>query len=165
LNISGLIKKLHKNIRGSMTVKSLNISVIHGPNLNLLGTREPEIYGRLSLEEINSLIKDFAGINNISVNIFQSNSEGDIINFIQKNSTADGIVINPAAFTHTSVALNDAIKAVNIPAVEVHISNIHSREEFRRKSLIAPVCLGQISGFSHYSYILGLLALINHLKR
>jgi 3-dehydroquinate dehydratase II len=147
-----------------MKRQNLKFLIIHGPNLNLLGTREPEIYGKLTIEEINTLIKDFAGKNDVEVNIFQSNGEGEIIDFIQKNKESDGIVINPAAFTHTSVALNDTIKAVNLPAVEVHISNIHAREEFRRKSIIAPVCIGQIAGFSHYSYILGILALINHLK-
>jgi 3-dehydroquinate dehydratase II len=147
-----------------MKKQNLKLMVIHGPNLNLLGTREPEIYGKMTLEEINAIIKDFADKKNFEINIFQSNSEGEIIDFIQKNKDHDGIVINPAAFTHTSVALNDTIKAVKLPAVEVHISNIHSREVFRRRSLIAPVCVGQIAGFSHYSYILGLLALLNHLK-
>ncbi|MFH0976757.1 MAG: type II 3-dehydroquinate dehydratase [Spirochaetota bacterium] len=138
------------------------IVIIHGPNLNLLGTREPEIYGNLSFDEINKIIKDFSGKNNIEVNIYQSNSEGEIVDIIQKNRNYDGLVINPAAYTHTSIAISDAIKAVNIPAVEVHLSNIHSREEFRKKSFIAPVCIGQISGFGHYSYILGISALINH---
>jgi 3-dehydroquinate dehydratase II len=138
------------------------ILIIHGPNLNLLGTREPEVYGNLTFEEINKIIKKFAVKNNIEVGIYQSNSEGDIVDIIQKNKKYDGLVINPAAYTHTSIAISDAIKAVNIPAVEVHLSNIHSREEFRRKSFIAPVCIGQISGFGHYSYILGLSALINY---
>lgn len=140
------------------------ILIIHGPNLNLLGTREPEIYGSTSFEDINKIIKDYAKKNKIEVEIFQSNCEGDIVNYIQKKKDYTGLVINPAAYTHTSIAIADAIKAVNIPAVEVHLSNIHSREDFRKTSYIAPFCIGQISGFGHYSYILGLNALINHLK-
>jgi 3-dehydroquinate dehydratase II len=143
---------------------TIKILVIHGPNLNLLGTREPEIYGSTSYEDINKIIEEYAEKNKIEVEIFQSNSEGDIVNYIQKKKDYNGLVINPAAYTHTSIAISDAIKAVNIPAVEVHLSNIHSREDFRRMSYIAPVCIGQISGFGHYSYILGLNALINHLK-
>lgn len=145
-------------------MKSLKILIIHGPNLNMLGLREPEIYGSITLEEINNNIRDFAKKNNIEVKIYQSNIEGEIVDFIQKNMDYNGIVINPAAYTHTSVAISDAIKAVNIPAVEVHISNIHSREDFRRSSFIAPVCIGQILGFGQYSYILGLSAIQNHLS-
>jgi 3-dehydroquinate dehydratase-2 len=140
------------------------ILVIHGPNINLLGKREPDIYGITSYEDINKMIKEFAEKNNVKVEIYQSNSEGEIINHIQQNSDFNGLVINPAAYTHTSIAISDAIKAVNIPAVEVHLSNIYSREDFRRTSFIAPVCIGQISGFGHYSYILGLSALINYLR-
>ncbi len=140
------------------------ILVIHGPNLNLLGTREPEMYGNLSLDDINSEIIDFGKKNNVEINIFQSNIEGEIVDFIQKNRDWDALVMNPAAYTHTSVAIRDAIKAVDIPAVEVHLSNIHSREEFRKTSLIAPVCIGQISGFGYYSYILGLNAVCNYLS-
>lgn len=140
------------------------ILVIHGPNLNLLGTREPDIYGKLNIDQINEKIKEFASKNNITVKIFQSNSEGEIIDFIQMNK-ADGLVINPAAYTHSSIAIADAIKAAGIKAVEVHLSNIHAREEFRKKSFIAPVCLGQISGFGYYSYILGLYAIINYLNK
>lgn len=145
-------------------MKSLKILIIHGPNLNMLGLRQPEIYGHVTLEEINNNIRDFAKKNKIEVKIYQSNIEGEIVDFIQKNMDYNGIVINPAAYTHTSVAISDAIKAVNIPAVEVHISNIHSREDFRRTSFIAPVCIGQISGFGQYSYILGLSAIQNHLS-
>jgi 3-dehydroquinate dehydratase II len=140
------------------------ILVMHGPNINLLGTREPEIYGSTSFDDINKIIKEFSEQNNIKVEIYQSNSEGEIVNFIQKNRDYNGLVINPAAYTHTSIAISDAIKAVNIPAVEVHLSNIYSREDFRKTSYIAPVCIGQISGFGHYSYILGLNALINYLN-
>ncbi|MBP7585554.1 MAG: type II 3-dehydroquinate dehydratase [Spirochaetes bacterium] len=140
---------------------TFTILVIHGPNLNLLGKREPEIYGHQSLEIINRMILDHAGLHNLDVRIFQSNAEGAIIDFIQQNMDAAGIVINPGAYTHTSVALRDAIASVNLPAVEVHLSNIHAREEFRRESLIAPVCVGQISGFGAHSYLLGLDAIKN----
>ncbi len=138
---------------------AFTILVVHGPNLNLLGTREPDIYGHMTLENINRIIMDYAGKHSLDVRIFQSNSEGAIIDFIQQNNDAAGIVINPGAYTHTSVALRDAISSVNLPAVEVHISNIHAREDFRKESLIAPVCLGQISGFGAFSYVLGLEAL------
>ena len=141
------------------------ILVVHGPNLNLLGTREPETYGNLTLDEINDKVESFAKESKIKLKTFQSNIEGEIVDFIQKNSDWDGLVINPAAFTHTSVAIRDAIKAVDIPSVEIHLSNIHSREEFRKTSMIAPVCLGQVSGFGYYSYILGLYAMINHLDK
>ncbi len=140
------------------------ILVIHGPNLNLLGTREPETYGDLSLDDINKEIENFAQNNKLKLQTFQSNIEGEIVDFIQQNGDWDGLVINPAAYTHTSVAIRDAIKAVNIPAVEIHLSNIHAREEFRKTSLIAPVCVGQVSGFGYYSYVLGLNAIINHLE-
>ncbi len=143
----------------------LRIIVIHGPNLNLLGTREPEMYGHLSLDDINGEIEGYRKENNLEINIFQSNIEGEIVDFIQQNRDWDGLVINPAAYTHTSVAIRDAVKAVDIPAVEVHLSNIHSREEFRKTSLIAPVCIGQISGFGNYSYILGLYAICDHLNK
>lgn len=140
------------------------ILLIHGPNLNLLGRREKDIYGEITLEEINRVIEDFGKANKIQIRIFQANSEGAIIDFMQEHARSDGMVINPAAYTHSSVAIRDAVRAINIPAVEVHLSNIHAREEFRRDSLIAPVCIGQISGFGPYSYILGLLALIDYLE-
>ncbi len=143
----------------------LKILLIHGPNINLLGTREPGIYGKLTLEEINQKIRSFAGECDIELDFFQSNSEGDIIDRIHKSSDYDGIVINPAAYTHTSVAIYDAIIACAIPAVEVHISNIHGREDFRKVSLIAPACVGQISGFGYYSYILGIRAIVEHVKK
>ncbi|MCU0822023.1 MAG: type II 3-dehydroquinate dehydratase [Spirochaetes bacterium] len=141
------------------------IIVVHGPNLNLLGTREPETYGRLTLDDINKKINDFAKNKKFDVEIFQSNIEGEIVDFIQKSADKDGMVINPAAYTHTSVAIRDVIKAVRITAVEVHLSNVHAREDFRKVSMTAPVCLGQISGFGDYSYILGLEALLNHLNK
>jgi 3-dehydroquinate dehydratase-2 len=142
------------------------IIVVHGPNLNLLGTREPDTYGHLTLEDINKRIDDYAKKENFAVDIFQSNIEGEIVDFIQKNAgrSGDGLVINPAAYTHTSVAIRDAVKAVKIPAIEVHLSNVHAREEFRKISMIAPVCIGQISGFGYYSYILGLNAIVNYLN-
>jgi len=142
----------------------LKILVIHGPNINLLGTREPGIYGSLTLEEVDNKIKTVASDFDIEVSIYQSNNEGDIIDVIQKKRDYNGLVINPAAYTHTSVAIYDAIIACKIPAVEVHISNIHGRESFRKNSLIAPSCVGQISGFGYYSYILGLQAIIDYIK-
>lgn len=139
------------------------ILVVNGPNLNLLGTREPEIYGDKTLEDVKRLMLSAAEGYDITIEFFQSNVEGDIINYLHQNRSADGVVINPAAFTHTSIALRDAIAATGIPAVEVHLSNIHAREEFRRVSYVAPVCIGQISGFGIQSYLLGLLALLHHL--
>lgn len=142
----------------------MKIMVIHGPNLNLLGKREQDIYGTITLDEINEMIKSFCKKNNTEVAILQSNSEGEIIDFIHENESVDGLIINPAAYTHTSVAIRDAVKAVNRPAVEVHLSHIHAREEFRSTSLVAPVCIGQISGFGPYSYMLGIMALIEHIQ-
>jgi 3-dehydroquinate dehydratase II len=139
------------------------ILVVNGPNLNLLGTREPEIYGDKTLEDVRALLLAAAEKLGASLDFFQSNVEGDIINYLHQNRAADGLVINPAAFTHTSIALRDAIAAIGIPAVEVHLSNIHAREEFRRVSYIAPVCIGQISGFGIQSYLLGLEALADYL--
>jgi 3-dehydroquinate dehydratase-2 len=139
------------------------ILVVNGPNLNLLGTREPEIYGDKTLDDVRALLLAAAEKLGASLDFFQSNVEGDIINYLHQNRAADGLVINPAAFTHTSIALRDAIAAIGIPAVEVHLSNIHAREEFRRVSYIAPVCIGQISGFGIQSYLLGLEALADYL--
>ena len=139
--------------------------VVHGPNLNLLGKRETEVYGSTTLEDINSKLYELGKANDADITLFQSNSEGEIIDFIQKNIDSDGILINPGAYTHTSIAIRDAIKSSSIPAVEVHLSNINSREEFRKISYIAPVCIGQISGFGAYSYILGLLALLEQVKK
>jgi 3-dehydroquinate dehydratase II len=143
--------------------KNIRILVINGPNLNLLGTREPGIYGTKTLDDVKTLLMAYAREHDADLDFFQSNLEGEIINYIHQNRDSSGIVINPAAFTHTSIALRDAISAVGIPAVEVHLSNIHSREEFRRVSHIAPVCIGQISGFGIHSYLLGLEALMGHL--
>ncbi len=139
------------------------ILIIHGPNLNLLGQRQKEVYGEGTLEHINSQLEALAKENNLSLEIFQSNHEGDIVDKIgkSKENQTQGILINPAAYTHTSVAIRDAILAVNLPTVEVHISNIYARENFRQTSLISPVCVGQISGFGINSYLLGLKAIMN----
>ncbi|HEX2767718.1 MAG TPA: type II 3-dehydroquinate dehydratase [Geobacteraceae bacterium] len=144
----------------------MKILVLHGPNLNLLGTREPAIYGQLTLKEINRAISALAHELAIEVTIVQSNSEGTLIDRIHSAiGSYDGIVINPAAYTHTSIAIRDALAAAALPTVEVHLSNIHSREEFRSKSFIAPITVGQISGFALDSYLLGLRAIFNHLTK
>ncbi len=138
------------------------ILVIHGPNLNPLGKREPAIYGKTTLLQINSLLKVLAGKLKVKLTIKQSNIEGEIVNFIQgAKNKFDGILINPAAYTHTSVAIRDTLAASNIIVVEVHLSNIYSREEFRHKSLISPVASGTILGFGAKSYTLGLAALLD----
>ncbi len=144
----------------------MKILVIHGANLNMLGMREPEIYGHLSLEDINQILIQDARVLGVDIEIFQSNHEGVLIDVIHKAwQSKDGIVINPGAFTHTSVALRDAIAAVNIPTVEVHLSNVYKREEFRHHSMIAPVAIGQISGFGLESYRLGLRAIVTYLEK
>jgi len=132
------------------------VLIIHGPNLNLLGKRKPEVYGTLTLDEINRKIREYAGSKGISVDIRQSNHEGDIIDAIQQSGGVTGIILNPGGFTHTSVAIRDAVEAVDAPVIEVHLSNIYSREAFRQKSLIAPLCRGQISGLGWQGYILAL---------
>lgn len=135
------------------------ILVLHGPNLNLLGEREKDIYGKLTLDEINKMLKSEAKDLGLEVEFFQSNSEGELVDRIHEaRKNFSGIVMNPAAFTHTSVALRDAVAALNIPVVEVHLSNIYQREEFRHHSMIAPVARGQVSGFGAQSYLLGLRA-------
>jgi len=143
------------------TNKKKRVLVLHGPNLNLLGKRQPEIYGRLTLDQINRKIQDLAKELNIQVETRQSNHEGELVTWIQDSPKHfDAIVINAAAYTHSSIALRDALLAVEIPAIEVHLSNIYQREEFRRKSLIADVVVGQISGFGVQSYLLGLRAAV-----
>jgi 3-dehydroquinate dehydratase-2 len=135
------------------------ILVIHGPNLDLLGKREPKIYGKTSLDEIDKELKALAKKAKIALTIYQSNPEGQIVDVIGRaRAKYDAIIINPAAYTHTSVAIRDAIAAAGIAAIEVHLSNIYAREEFRQNSLIAPVCVGQISGFGAKSYMLAFLA-------
>jgi len=141
------------------------ILVIHGPNLNLLGEREPNIYGFDSIEEINKTLEKIAKKNRFSLKIIQSNHEGEIVEVIGRaKERFNAIIINPAAYTHTSIAIRDAISAVGIPTIEVHLSNIYGREEFRQKSLIAPVSKGQICGFGKNSYVLALLGIIELLK-
>lgn len=142
------------------------ILVIHGPNLNLLGKREPQIYGAVSLEEINQRLQEVAAAEGAELRILQSNHEGTLIDAIQAAATwADGLLINPAAYTHTSYALRDAIAAVGLPAVEVHLTNIYAREPFRHASVIAPICVGQVSGFGWWSYVWGLRALLQTLRQ
>ncbi|MBN2057654.1 MAG: type II 3-dehydroquinate dehydratase [Candidatus Saganbacteria bacterium] len=144
----------------------MKVLVIHGPNLNLLGDREVETYGRLSLEDINQALKTLARELKVDLEEYQSNVEGEIVNAIQSaKGRFDVIIINPGGYTHYSVAIRDAIAAVKLPAVEVHLSNIYSREEFRHKSVIAPVAAGQIAGFGLNSYLLGLRAAVALLKK
>jgi len=145
----------------------MKVLVIHGPNLHLLGQRETDIYGETTLKEINDQLKQLAEKNKIKLKIVQSNHEGEIVDLIGKSKESDinAILINPAAYTHTSVAIRDAIAAVKIPTVEVHLSNVYAREEFRHTSLVAPVAHGQITGFGVHSYILGLLAILKLIKK
>ncbi len=138
-----------------------SILVIHGPNLNLLGTRETDLYGDLTLEDINGKLSTLGNELGVSLSFYQSNSEGELVNEIQRAlGNYDAVVINPGAYTHTSIALRDAILGVSIPTVEVHLSNIYQREDFRKKSMLADVAVGQITGFGVDSYLLGLRAAV-----
>lgn len=143
----------------------MKILVINGPNLNLLGTREPDIYGVVNLDDINRGLSEYSKTlsNEIELEFFQSNHEGEIVDKIQ-NTDAQGLIINPAAYTHTSVAIADAIKGVKIKAVEVHLSNVMAREDFRKISYVSNVCIGTISGFKQNSYKMALFGLYNELK-
>ena len=142
----------------------MKILVLHGPNLNMLGVREPELYGKDSLKEINRSIESAAASRGIEIRVHQSNHEGVLVDEIQKAlQWADGILINPGAYTHTSIALRDAFIAANLPVVEVRMSNIYAREQFRHHSYISPVAIGQDCGFGRNSYLLGLEALIDHI--
>jgi 3-dehydroquinate dehydratase II len=147
-------------------MKCERVAVIHGPNLNMLGKREPGIYGTKTLDNINEELDSEAKNRGVKLEFFQSNSEGALVDRIHAcHGRVDGIVINAGAYTHYSIALRDAIAAVGIPTVEVHLSNVHAREAFRHVSVLAPVCVGQISGFGSYSYILGLHALMESANR
>ncbi len=144
----------------------MEILILHGPNLNLLGRREPAVYGTLTLAEIDRILVADGQSLGVQVTCFQSNHEGEIIDRIHAApGKYDGLVINAGAYTHTSIAIRDGIVAVNLPAVEVHLSNIHQREKFRHRSVIAPVCIGQICGFGVESYRLGLRALVTYLQK
>lgn len=144
---------------------SYKVLVLHGPNLNLLGTREPDVYGAVALDEIDRRLQETASEHDVELQCHQSNREGVLIDAIHEaRGWADGIVFNPGAYTHTSYALRDAIAAVGLPTVEVHLSNVDAREGFRRRSVIAPVCVGKVAGFGWYSYRLGLEALLQTLK-
>jgi 3-dehydroquinate dehydratase II len=140
----------------------MKILVLNGPNLNLLGLREPQVYGRATLAEIEQAVRERGTALGAEIDFRQTNSEGELVTWIQEARTAaDIIIINAAAYTHTSVALRDAISAVGVPTIEIHLSNIHAREEFRHKSLIAAVCRGQICGFGAFSYVLAVEAAVN----
>ncbi|AFY62569.1 type II 3-dehydroquinate dehydratase [Synechococcus sp. PCC 6312] len=144
----------------------ITIAVIHGPNLNLLGTREPGVYGSTSLKEINHTLEQLAESLGVNVLCQQSNHEGILVDWLhQAGASYSGVLINAGAYTHTSVAIRDAIAAIQIPVVEVHLSNIHKREEFRHYSYLAPVVIGQICGFGPDSYLLGLRGIIQHLQQ
>jgi 3-dehydroquinate dehydratase II len=144
----------------------MKILVLNGPNLATLGKRQPEIYGKTTLEDIVSLMRKRAAEMKVELDVFQSNEEGALVSKIgQTAGVYDGLIFNPAAYTHTSVALRDALLACEVPCVEVHLSNIHAREEFRQKSMTAGVCVGQISGFGVDSYLLALDAMVRHLGR
>lgn len=139
------------------------ILLLHGPNLNLLGTRQPEIYGSMTLADINAAVERHASERGIQLRCAQSNREGELIDLLHEaREWADGVIFNAGAYTHTSLALRDAIVAIELPVIETHLSNVYAREEFRHESLLAPVCLGAIAGFGWHSYILAVDALLRH---
>ena len=144
----------------------MKILILNGPNINMLGMRETDKYGTDTLESIELFLKEEAKKLGVEVEFYQNNIEGELVNKIQEaKNKYDGIVMNPAAYTHTSVAIRDALLAVEVPTVEIHLSNIHKREEFRHISLTAPACIGQIAGFGKYSYKLGLVAIVDYLRK
>ena len=154
---------MHSSIK--QNVFMISILVLHGPNLNMLGVREQEMYGDQTLQSINAQLMELAKAEGVTLEAKHSNSEGELVSWIQEaRGRFDAIVINPAAYTHTSVALRDAILSVTLPTVEVHLSNIHQREEFRQRSYLAGVAIGQISGFGALSYELGVRAAIDHVR-
>lgn len=145
-------------------MQPIKILIVNGPNLNLLGVREKSVYGSLTLEEINHKVKNFQYNYEVSIDFFQSNNEGEIITAIgEAMYKYSGIVINPAAYSHYSIAILDAIRSVNIPSVEVHLSNIYKREEYRRKSVTAEGCIGVLTGFGYFGYIMAVNAIINYI--
>jgi 3-dehydroquinate dehydratase-2 len=142
----------------------LKVLLINGPNLNLLGVREPEVYGSETLQDIVDEVRTFASKRNVELTDFQSNSEGDLVAAIHEaRTTVDGIIMNPGAYTHTSIAIRDAISGVGLPVIETHLSNVHARESFRRQSMIAPVCVGVVAGFGRNSYFVALDGLLRYL--
>jgi len=144
----------------------MNILVLNGPNLQLLGSREPSVYGSQTLQDVQASMEKLAVKLGVEISFNQTNHEGELVDLIGKApQNFQGIIINPAAYTHTSIAIRDAISGVGLPAIELHISNVHAREEFRHKSLIAPVCLGQICGLGTYGYEVALLAMVNYLTK
>lgn len=146
----------------SDVTRSMKILVLHGPNLNLTGFREPDIYGKKPLADIDEGIQKFCASNSVEVRIMQSNSEGLLIDTIhEQRKWADGIVINPGGLTHYSISLRDALAAVRLPVVEVHLTNVHAREEFRRTSVISPITIGQVVGFGGYGYVMAIQGILN----